>query len=336
MKPPKTTKTSGTLNALLKQQPYLIAEIGSNWHTLVDVIESIKLASSCGASAAKFQYYTHKDLYGIDGKHAHEFPKEWLEPARFTARRYGIDLIFSVFSERGADEVAKYTAAFKIASAESNHHALLKHVCGLGKPVIVSTGACDLNDVSSIIGHLKLNAPTQSAILACAARYPAKDPMFENLVSLNQACAFSGIPVGYSDHTLGIQASLDAFFTYQAKIIEKHVNFVNALNTPDGPHSLSLNDFMCLAKQLKVRLAKFKDPSIAEDHDMLFTHKRRVVCIAPIKRGEKLKYNFNYGFHRLKTASISALYPRDQWQIDNKEACCDIQPGDPITLAHVK
>jgi N,N'-diacetyllegionaminate synthase len=147
----------------------IIAEIGSNWHSLDDCLSSIALAKNCGADAVKFQAYSHDALYGyrlsraelyhdedantltaraVDIPLAGTLPLDWLPTLKAKADSVGVEFMCSAFSVPLLNEVDKFVATHKVASAELTHIRMLERLREIGKPVILSTGASSMNDIS--------------------------------------------------------------------------------------------------------------------------------------------------------------------------------------------
>jgi N-acetylneuraminate synthase len=205
---------------------------------------------------------------------------------------------------------------------------MLERLREIGKPVILSTGASSMNDISIA---LKVLGDTPVTLLYCVASYPANYVNFAKMVELFNRF---GKPIGFSDHTLDVLNVPLAARNLGASVIEKHVNLVGVKDTPDAPHSLSLDHFKHMCKYLR-----YSDNSVPleddSERDMYTTHNRRLIATRDIKAGDKLIENENFGIFRALKPDTSALSP---WAIDkvNGRVCkIDIRAGSGITPASI-
>lgn len=305
----------------------IIAEVGSNWSTLNDCLNSINLAKACGADAVKFQLFSCEALYGagvcanFEFNHKLELPQTWLPTLKAKADACGIEFMCSAFSVELLNEVDKYVSTHKVASAELTHKRMLERLREIGKPVILSTGASSMADIGMALDVL---GDTPVTLLYCVAAYPANYIWFHKMELL--AAQFKR-PVGFSDHSLDvIQIPFNAKRS-GATVIEKHVNFVGAKG-PDAGHSLNADQFKLMCMALQGKETPLDDGS---ERDMFTTHNRRLMAISDIKQGDLLQENENFGIFRALKPEPRALSP---WAIDNvngKRAKIDIRAGEGIT-----
>ena len=234
--------------------PYIIAEIGVNHDgDLGRALVLIDEAASCGVDAVKFQVFEARRLMsrasrlaayqstaGESDPHAMlrrlELSIDKLAKCVSLAHERGIHAIATVFSlELVPDAAALPWDAFKTASPDIIHKPVLDALVATGKPLIVSTGASTLDEVSRALGWLT-PAHQRLALLQCVSCYPTEkdDAAIEGLGAL--ARIFRG-PVGYSDHTTQPDTSLKAVLM-GAAVLEKHFTMDKSLPGPD--HSASL------------------------------------------------------------------------------------------------
>lgn len=309
----------------------IIAEVGSNWSTLADCLNSIALAKACGADAVKFQAFNHHALYGSgrgtgalgDGAIAMHgtLPIEWLPKLKAKSDACGIEFMCSAFSVELLNEIDKYVSTHKVASAELTHKRILERLREIGKPVILSTGASSMADIGTALTVL---GDTPVTLLYCVAAYPAN---FVNFYHMNNLREAFGVDVGFSDHSTDALIIPCEAKRLGATVIEKHVNFVSA-NGPDAPHSLNSGMFKLMCFSLRGGIVTVG--GIGEQ-DMYTTHNRRLMCIRDIKAGEKLIENLNFGIFRALKPELRALSP---WAIDRVSgsiAKIDIRAGTGIT-----
>lgn len=223
------------MDRILTARPYIIAEVGSNWHNSDDCIDSIKAARDCGVDAVKFQLFTPGELYGPkykDHPMPHQLPREWVPKLKEVADSLGVDFMCTAFSYDGYQFIDPFVKAHKIACAEGEWEELIEHVLKFGKPTITS------------VISLPAVQPNNSNLILLAC-----DPTYPSFMSPPTKLRFKE---GYSDHTLGIAASVAATQN-GAFVIEKHFRLDRVCNTPDAPHSLTpdlMNDLVYEAKQV--------------------------------------------------------------------------------------
>lgn len=226
----------------------VIAEIGSNWKSIEDCTESIRIAADCGADAVKFQLYTHKELFGTEGQLAGEMPAEWLPRLHATAANYDIEFMCTAFSPGGYRYIDSMVQTHKVASAELTHRDILETVNTFRKPVILSTGGSSVTEIEDALSWLTSCPVT---LMFCVADYPAKIIDFRKLSQLRQH--FGGrCKYGYSDHSIDVLNIPFMAKLRGCEVIEKHVNFAWESNTPDAGHSLTEAEFRLMVKNLKV------------------------------------------------------------------------------------
>lgn len=233
----------------LATRTLVIAEIGSNHNgDFAQARALLAAAAAAGADAVKFQVYrgerlVHGDLPAM----AHVRATHPTQRARFQSLEFsdaqwhelaslagevGTIFLASVFDEDSADRIAPLVPAFKIASGDLTNVPLLRHVARFGKPVILSTGMATVEEIDTAIEALR---PAPTILLHCVSRYPT--PIEEaNLRAIPFLASRFGVPVGYSDHTIGTTACIAAV-ALGASAIEKHFTFDKTI--PFGDHKLS-------------------------------------------------------------------------------------------------
>jgi N-acetylneuraminate synthase len=179
----------------------------------------------------------------------------------------GILFMSSVFDEAGADLLSDLdVAVFKVPSGEITNLPLLAHVARKGKPLIVSTGMAYLGEVEAAVRTMEEVGNEKFSLLHCVSNYPA-DPKDVNLMAMRTMSAAFGVPVGYSDHTMGIEVPLAAV-ALGASVIEKHLTLSRGLPGPDHRASLEPDEFVAMVRGIrKVESAMGggrKQPAISE------------------------------------------------------------------------
>lgn len=238
---------------------YVIAEAGSNHNRdLGTALELIDVAAASGCQAVKFQTYTAEGLYSRrtpnmsylkEGGLLHqdesvfelikrvEMPWEWHPQLAERAATAGIDFLSTPFEERAVEVLeAVGVPAYKIASYEVNHLPLIRACAATGKPLIISTGMASMGDIERALDTANEAGAQDIALLHCAISYP---PRFEdlNLRAISTMQSAFGLPVGWSDHSMGHTADVVAV-TLGACIVEKHYTLSRDQDGPDHPFAL--------------------------------------------------------------------------------------------------
>lgn len=255
--------------------PYVIAEIGHNHQGSVDTcIKLFQGAARCGVNAVKLQKRTNRELFTREmydkpynsensygetyGKHreALEFDREQFRTVKSEADRLGLVTFATPFDFRAVDFLVEVIEApfFKMASADITNIPLLRYVARVGRPMLISTGGADMDDV--VRAHdaiMELNP--ELAILQCTAAYPtqAEDMHLRVITTFRER--FPEVVIGLSDHFSGISMCSVAY-TLGARIFEKHFTLNRAWRGTDQAFSLAPSGMERLVRDLKrVRVA---------------------------------------------------------------------------------
>ncbi|MBE3142426.1 MAG: N-acetylneuraminate synthase [Planctomycetes bacterium] len=258
------------------QPCFIIAEAGVNHNGSVELaMRLVDAAASIGADAVKFQTFLadrlvtrnapkaayQKEPTGNDESQYDMLRRLELDEGAYrTLKEYSEDrgLVFlsTPFEEASADCLeALDIAAYKLPSGELTNLPFLTHVARKGRPILMSTGMATMDEVSRAVEAVKGAGCKELALLQCVSAYPA-DPTDANLTAMaNLACAF-GVPVGYSDHTLGIEVALAAV-ALGACILEKHFTLDRSLPGPDHRASVEPEELTALVAGVrKVEVAR--------------------------------------------------------------------------------
>lgn len=228
---------------------FVIAEIGSNHNGDYALAETlVREAAATGVDAVKFQRYNaerlvHKDIPTMAHvRGIHRTQRERMLSLQFNAEQWralaalaaahGVAFMASAFDEASADALDPLVRVFKIASGDLTHLPLIAHVAAKGKPLILSTGMASEDEIAAAAAVVPEGRLT---LLYCVSRYPT--PAAElDLQTIPWLAGRFGVPVGYSDHTLGITAAVAAV-ALGAVVVEKH--FTIDKSQPIGDHKLS-------------------------------------------------------------------------------------------------
>lgn len=242
---------------------YIIAEMSANHNQEFDqAVKLIHAAKEAGADAIKLQTYT-PDTMTIDcdneyfrigegtiwaGKTLYDLykeaytPWEWQPKLNELANDLGMDLFSSPFDKSAVDFLERMgVPAYKIASFELVDIPLIQYVAQTGKPMIMSTGMATLAEIDEAVQTAREAGATQIALLKCTSAYPAL-PEEMNLRTIPHMAEAFGVPVGLSDHTLGIAVPVAAV-ALGACIIEKHFTLSRSVPGPDSAFSLEPHEF---------------------------------------------------------------------------------------------
>lgn len=251
---------------------YVIAEAGSNHNRDLDTAKRlIEVAAEAGADAVKFQTYTAEGLYSRNTPTMSylqdsellaaqesvwdlikrvEIPWEWHSELADSARSCGIDFLSTPFQEEAVDLLESLDVpAYKIASYEVNHLPLIEKCAATGKPLLISTGMASLGDIERALDTANSASADEIAVLHCAINYP---PRFEdlNLRAIATLASAFGIPIGWSDHSMGHTADIVAV-TLGACIVEKHYTLSRDQAGPDHPFALEPEELAAMVTAIR-------------------------------------------------------------------------------------
>lgn len=223
----------------------IIAEVGSNFSSEQDLIDSVGITKQCGADIVKFQLFSQNDLYGM-GSEQYNFSPKLFPHLKDKCLEHGIELMCSAFSPGGYDIVNEFVDTHKIASCELSAKDILKTVNEFKKPVIFSNGGSTLKEVHEAEDML---IDCDRTAMWCVGDYPAKIIDFKSF-NLFQWAMSGKNKIGFSDHSIDVLNIPVAAKLMGADVIEKHVDFFNS-KSPDSPHSLNSFEFSIMCAALK-------------------------------------------------------------------------------------
>lgn len=251
---------------------FIIAELSANHNGSLDTaLETIRAAKRAGADAIKLQTY-RADTITIDvdseefqtdpesqwaGQSLYQLyekaytPWEWHEDLFQTAEEEGLICFSSPFDLTAIDFLENLnTPVYKIASFEITDIPLIEYAASKGKPMIISTGIAEMEDIQLAVDACRRMDNHQIVILKCTSSYPA--PVNEaNLIMMKDFEKRFGVLSGLSDHTLGITVPVVAT-ALGAKVIEKHFILDKSIGGPDAFFSLDENEFTDMVQAVRV------------------------------------------------------------------------------------
>jgi N,N'-diacetyllegionaminate synthase len=310
-----------------KSKTFIIAEAGVNHGGDVAVAKKlVDIAVEAGADAVKFQAFRTKNLIIEDIEKApyqqsttgnQETQSEMLRKLELNHEAYvellnycrskSILFLITPFDEGSLEELETIgVEAYKIASTDTTNLPFLEKVAKTGKPIILSTGMCFLDEVRAALEAINKHN-NQVVLLQCTANYPIKD----SEANLNVIKTFQtefDVIVGYSDHSVGIGAAPYAV-PMGAKVVEKHFTIDKSASGPDHLASLDpqeLKEFVKQVRKIEVYLGShLKQPTEAE-YGTRKSLQKCLVATQPIKKGEKFNLQNIVG-KRTGGAGISPL-----------------------------
>lgn len=225
---------------------FVIAEAGVNHDgSLMKARELVDAAKYAKANAVKFQMFSSQKLWGDDRiKHLELCESEILDLAAHCADAQ-IEFMCTPFGEEEVLFLNSLVTRHKIASGCIGRRAILDAVAHTGKPAILSTGMSTYDDIRNALKSL---GDKRTTLLHCTSAYPC--PLKEVNLRAMQAMGHFGCPVGYSDHTRGMMASLSAA-AMGASVIEKHLTLDRRQPGPDHLASMEPRDFKRMIEKIR-------------------------------------------------------------------------------------
>ena len=289
---------------------FVIAEAGANHNRDLGLArELIAVAAEAGADAVKFQTYSAETLYSrktprftyleaLTDKSTWdlikeiELPREWQAELAAEARKRNLLFMSTPFDHRAIDELdALGVPAFKIASFEIVDLPLIRAAAVRGRPMILSTGLADYEDIADAVEACRAAGNDCIALLQCASLYPAP-PARINLRAMATMRQAFGTVVGLSDHTLGVHVAV-ASVAAGAAIIEKHYTMSRALKGPDHPFAIEPKELAELVRQVRDVEAALGDGRktgpVADELEMHEKGRRSLVAARAIPKGTRIE-----------------------------------------------
>ncbi len=251
-----------------EKTPFVVAEIGANHDGKPEkALQMIREVSKTGCRYVKFQLYSADELvsdadrmivWGPPGNPVEEkvgdmfqrisLPREVFPDLFREARKLGLVPFATPFSESGADFLLKLdTPFFKVAASDVTHLPFLKHLAKTGRPVMLSLGKCTLGEADQAVKCLFENGCVEIALLHCVSSYPSPMEQMNLRVIHALSANYPDFTIGFSDHSLGIYASIAAV-AIGAQIIEKHVTLNKEDYGPDHWFSMDMQQLKDLVQ----------------------------------------------------------------------------------------
>ena len=338
---------------------YFIADIAANHDGKIERAKKlIYLAADAGANAAKFQNFSAQTIvsdYGFKSlkkKLSHqskweksvfqiykdaELPLSWTAELKKTCKSAGIDYFTAPYDSSIINYLNKYVCAWKIGSGDITWHEHIIKIAKTKKPIIIATGASDMNEIENIVKKVK-KINNKIVLMQCNTNYTAdiKNFKYINLnVLKNFKKKYPNIILGLSDHTPGHETVLGAI-SLGAKVIEKHFTDSNTRSGPD--HFFSMNpkswrEMIICSRKLEESLGSNIKKVEKNEKLTVILQRRSVRANRIIKKGEKIKKK---DLCFLRPCPKKGLGPFEYYNVINKKAKKQINLHEVINLQNVK
>jgi len=331
---------------------FIIAELSANHGGSLDIAkETVRAAKRAGADAIKLQTYTadtitlnvKTDYFKInqgtawDGQYLHDLykgaslPWVWHSELFRLAKEIGLICFSSPFDCTAVDFLEELdTPIYKIASFEITDIPLIEYVASKGKPIIISTGIAEIEDIELAIETCKKVGNDDITILKCTSAYPA-DPKDANLITIPDIKERFGVKVGLSDHTMGIEAPVVAT-VLGATVIEKHFILDKSIGGADAHFSLDEKEFtkMVQAVRKAEKMMGKIDYEMTEKKKKSRQFSRSLFVVEDVKAGEILTVknvrSIRPGF---------GMHPKFYLNVLGSKFNSNIKKGTPLSPKHI-
>ena len=297
------------INIGRKYPPFIIAEMSGNHNQSLNIaLKIVRAAAKAGVHAIKLQTYT-PDTITIDCNKKNFFiknkkniwsgqklydlykkaytPWEWHKPIMKEAKKNGLVCFSTPFDMTAIDYLEKLNVpAYKIASFENNDLPLIEKAAKTGKPLIISIGMANINDLKEIYKTVKKTGNSNLILLKCTSCYPASAED-SNLLTIQDLKKLFNCEIGLSDHTLGIGVSIAAV-ALGATVIEKHFTIDRKKGGVDSKFSLEPQEFKSLVyetKQAWKSIGKIMYGPTKSEKDSL-KYRRSLFIVKDMKKNE--------------------------------------------------
>lgn len=324
-------------------KPYIIAEVGVNHEgsmkTAKRLVDDAKLG---GADAVKFQSYKAETLASKNSPAYWDTSKEPTESQfelfkkhdsfwkneMYELKNYcddvGIEFMSTPFDVESVGFLNDMMDVFKISSSDITNKPFIENICSFGKPIILSTGASDLEEVHDAVNWIKpFNVPL--ALLHCVLNYPTPDRNANLGMILGLKKAFPDNIIGYSDHTLPKDMKVcEMAALLGSAIIEKHFTHDKSLPGNDHYHAMDKDDLKQFIKNLEVAyeiLGSIKVEALADEVKARLNARRSLVAAKNIPKGkiiEKEDLTFKRPAHGISPKYIDDVLGKEV-KVDIKE-----------------
>jgi N-acetylneuraminate synthase len=330
---------------------YMVAEMSANHNQDFDqAVAIVRAAKAAGADALKLQTYTpdtltidcHNTCFQIkgtlwEGRNLYDLygeaytPWDWQPKLQAVAHELGLDFFSTPFDSTAVNFLEGMNVpVHKVASFESVDLPLLRRIAQTGKPVILSTGMATLAEIDEAVQTLRAAGNRELVLLKCTSAYPSP-PNAMNLRTIPHLAAAFDVPVGLSDHTLGISVPVAAV-TLGACVIEKHFTLARNLPGPDSKFSLEPDEFKRMVEAVRTveQALGTVHYGLEPNEEVSRVFRRSLFVVQDVAAGEP--------FTAANVRSIRpghGLHTRYLDKVMGRRASRDIARGTPLAWEHV-
>jgi pseudaminic acid synthase len=326
---------------------YVIAEVSANHHQdFEQAVRIVQAAKDAGADAVKLQTYTPDTMtipssraeFRIEGtiwngRNLYELygeaytPWEWQPRLKRLANDLGMHLFSTPFDVTAVDFLEEMDVpAHKLASFELVDFPLIQKMAQTGKPLIMSTGMASIEEIEEAIVTARKAGASEIALLKCTSAYPAR-PDEMNLRTIPELSRRFAVPVGLSDHTMGVEVPVAAV-AQGACIVEKHITLSRSEAGPDSAFSLEPHEFKAMVDAVRVAEKALGQIhfGVSEREEASRVFRRSLFVVKDMKRGD--------AFTAENVRSIRpghGLHTRHLAEVLGRRAACEIERGTPLS-----
>lgn len=326
---------------------YIIAELSANHNQDISkAFRLIEAAKAAGADAVKIQTYTadtmtldsDREYFRIkgtvwNGQKLYDLyrsaytPWEWQGELKAASEKMGMDFFSTPFDATAVDFLEKIGVSFyKIASFELVDIPLLRKVAATGKPVIMSTGMAEPQEIQEALDALRSGGCPQVALLKCTSSYPAP-PEDMNLRAIQALASKFNVPAGISDHSLQSSIAVAAV-ALGASIVEKHFTLSRGDKGPDSSFSAEPEEFKAMVDDIRTveKALGTEWLGVTEREKVNRVFRRSLFAVKDIRKGEALTED---NVRSIRPAY--GMHPRYMSEVIGKKAARDISAATPLS-----
>ncbi|MBN1900070.1 pseudaminic acid synthase [Candidatus Sumerlaeota bacterium] len=330
---------------------FIVAEMSANHNqSFDDAVQILHAAKEAGVDAIKLQTYTadtltipcNNEYFQIKegpwaGRTLYDLyqeaytPWEWQPKLKKIADDIGLILFSTPFDDSAVDFLEKMNVpCYKIASFELVDLPLIQKAASTGKPLIMSTGMANLSEIEDAVNAARDAGSGDIILLKCTSAYPAP-PEDMNLATIPHMADMFHLPLGLSDHTLGIAASIAAV-SLGAVMIEKHFTLSRGEKGPDSFFSIEPEELKQMVREVRTaeKMVGSVSYDISEKENASRIFRRSIFVVKSMKKGEEFDLQNLRSIRPANGLAVKYLH-----EIIGKKASRDIEMGTPLDWIHI-
>ncbi len=332
---------------------YIVAEMSANHKQDFDLaVKIIEAAKEAGADAIKLQTFTpethtidsNKEYFRVpsgtlwDNRTLFDLyrevymPWEWQPMLKDIAEKLDLDFFSAAVDQTSVAFLEDMDVpVHKVTSFEIVDLALIEQMAKTGKPLIISTGMCTLAEIDEAVRTARIAGARQIALLKCNSAYPAP-PEEMNLKTIPHLSDAFQVPVGISDHTLGIAIPITAV-ALGASIVEKHFTLSRSIMCADSAFSIEPHEFKTMVQSIRTaeKAVGAVCYGVNRQESKSLTFRRSLFVVRNVKAGE------NFTTENIRSIRPGhGLHPRYLKEILGRRASLDIEYGTPLDWKYVE